>query len=307
MRLRLFVSALMLGSTEAHATRVTGTDVLAHWQRTRIERLGGEQASLAGQDIIRQMLKEPTSPYSDVVLQPDFTNGIDWSATIDAFADRGLTSVDALAALRWDLGMTRARPGIDITARKGFRDAYVSASASKADVDADIFWHMLDLTGFRHSTKAAVYAVGMQILRSQAIAVPSEQWIATGIDASVFARVMGAQHMDQLSHYDLEYLSALVQYRLLHWRAGKAGSAGHRSLPVAYRVARAAAAYRDAQGYIGSAPCTRDGSPSLRSAGSGGHGDDRPLCFTARGHRPRGTCLVPGGILPPGDVRARSP
>ncbi|SKB98123.1 hypothetical protein SAMN05660880_03581 [Luteibacter sp. 22Crub2.1] len=281
-RMRFIVVAFvaLAGPAEVQATRVTGADVLARWQRTRIARLGGEQASLAAQDIARQMLSNPGSPYSDLIAQPEFTNDVDWVATVDAFSARGLTAAGALAALQWDLGMTRARPRMDIKVKAGFRDDFVAASAIKADVDADVFWHMLDLTGYRHSTKAAVYAVGMQILRAQAIAVPSDEWIAKAIDPDVFTRVMRAQHMDQLRPYDLEYLSTLVQYRLIHWKAGAESSSGHRSLPVVYRVARTAAAYRDAQGYAGSSPCTRDGTPRASSAGTGGD-DDRPLCFAA--------------------------
>jgi hypothetical protein len=176
--------------------------------------------------------------------------------------------------------MTRARPR-DSTATEGFRDAFVAASATKAGVDADIFWHMLDLTGFRHSTKAAVYALGMQILRSQVRATPSGEWAASGIDPAVFARVMQAQHMGQLREYDLDYLSTIVQYRLIHRRTGGPDATGRGGIPALYRVARIAAAYRDAQGYIGSAPCLGDGSPDPRTAGTGNRDDDRPLCFAA--------------------------
>ncbi|WP_369926294.1 hypothetical protein [Xanthomonas sp. NCPPB 2632] len=283
MRTYCLIAALAAISLTTQATAVasvTGTDILAQWQRIRIERLGSGQASLSRKDIAAHLQADPGSAYSAPADQPAFTNDIDWPAVLDAVADGHMDTTQALDVLRRDLGTTRARPRIDITPNAGYRDDFVSASASKAEVDPDIFWHMLDLTGYHHSTKAAIYAVGMQILRAQVVATPPEAWTASGVDPGVFTRVMRAQHSGQLSDYDLDYLSTIVQYRLIHPRVSDAAGAESRGLPVAYRVARTAAAYRDAQGYIGRAPCLRDASPDPRSAGTGG-ADDRPLCFVA--------------------------
>ena len=169
----------------------------------------------------------------------------------------------------------------DVVTRPGYRDEFASASATKADVDADIFWHVLDLTGFAHSTKGAAYAVGLQILRGQLAAeTDDDRRIALSIDPEVLARVMRARNMDEVMEHDLTYLSTLVQQRLVHWHAGERSSTGLRSLPLAYRIARTAAAYRDLQGYVATYPCHRDARPTA-DAGMGGEGDPRPLCFVA--------------------------
>lgn len=278
MRIRCFIAVLAIAPGTLPASSLPRTDVLAQWQRHRIERLGGDQASLSRRDILAQLLVQPSSAYSASIDQPLFTNEVDWPATL---ASTQLGSDVALGALRRDLGVTRARPHRDVTPAPGFRDDFVAASATKAGVDPDIFWHVLDVTGYRHSTKAAIYAVGLQILRSQVAAIPSEAWTRSGIDPTVFTRVMRAQHSDQLTAYDLDYLSTLVQYRLIHRRDGQAVGDGQRSLPAAFRVARVAAAYRDAQGYVGGPPCTRDAAPHAPVAGTGREGDERPLCFVA--------------------------
>jgi hypothetical protein len=168
---------------------------------------------------------------------------------------------------------------VDLLVRRGYRDDFVAASATKANVDPDIFWHMLDLSGFRHFARGATYAVGLQVLRKQMAETAPGRYIAVGIDAAVFERVMHAQHVDEITAYDLNYLSTLVQYRLIHWRAGERASTGLRALPMAYRVSRVAAAYRDALAYVSGPTCHKDGSPVSGAAGTGAEGDSRPLCF----------------------------
>jgi hypothetical protein len=121
----------------------------------------------------------------------------------------------------------------------------------------------------------------MQILRDQMEATVPERRALVGIDEAVFSRVMKAAYLDQVTTYDMQYLSTLVQHRLIHWQPGERSRSGLRALPTVYRVARAAAAYRDAQGYLGSYPCQSDATPADGRAGTGVEGDDRPLCFVA--------------------------
>jgi hypothetical protein len=269
-----------LASTTATATTIVGVDVLTHLQRERMARLGTDDAPQARQTLLNQLFADPTSPYSELNEHPDFTNDVEWPAVL-AQLPGNLSTSDALAVLNWDLGLTRARPGRDIEPRSGFRDPFIAASASKADVDADIFWHILDLTGYRHSTKAATYAVAMQILRQQLATTDADRQVALGVDKEVFRRVMAASSFDQVPTYDMQYLSALVQHRLIHWQVGDRASTGRRALPAAFRIARVAAAYRDAQGYLSSVPCRPDATPNARNAGSGEADDERPLCFVA--------------------------
>jgi hypothetical protein len=278
----LGAACVSLAAIDAAATTIVGVDVLSSLQRERVARLGASEAMRQSNgELMREMLVEPASPYSELESSPSFTNDVDWPEILESLPGKRLDTDEALSVLQWDLGMTRARPGIDVAPGDGFRDSFVAANAGKADVDPDIFWHMLDLTGFRHSTKAATYAVGMQVLRRQMLATGAGRRASLDIDADVFDRVMRANHADQLEAYDLRYLSTLVQHRLVHWYAGGQASTGLRELPVAFRVARVAAAYRDAQGFLAGSPCHADASPVSGVAGTDVDGDTRALCFVA--------------------------
>lgn len=276
----LGTAVVTLGSGTVHATTTVGVDVFSHLQRERLARVGGETSSQTQEALLGQLLTDPASPYSATREQPAFTNDVEWPEVL-ARLPGNLSTEEAVAVLDWDLGLSRARPGHDVEPRVGYRDSLVAASATKADVDADIFWHMVDLTGFRHSTKAATYAVAMQILRQQLLETDPARQAALGIDRDVFRRVMGAVYLDQVSTYDMQYLTALVQHRLMHWQVGDRATTGSRSLPTAFRIARIAAAYRDAQGYLSGYPCNPDATPHAGTAGTGVEGDERPLCFVA--------------------------
>jgi hypothetical protein len=281
MRARVLGVGLALLAVAARATTTLDVDVLAYLQRERVARLGSDNAFSASEStLLRQLLADPASPYSATVDEPAFTNDVEWPAILAGLPGH-LSTASAVAVLDWDLGLTRARPGHDVKPREGYRDPFVAASATKADVDADIFWHVLDLTGFRHSARAATYAVAMQILREQVRSTAPERQAMLGIDEAVFRRVMAASYLDQVSHYDMQYLSTLVQHRLIHWQPGGRSTSGLRALPTVFRVARLAAAYRDAQGYASGFPCKPDATPRDGSAGSGTDGDERPLCFVA--------------------------
>lgn len=271
----------LLGSAGADATTVRDVDVLSYLQRERVTRLGGADAFAASEGmLLNQLLADPESPYSATVEEPRFANDVEWPEIL-AGLPGNLSTASAVAVLDWDLGLTRARPGRDVEPRVGYRDTFVAASATKADVDADIFWHMVDLTGFRHSTRAATYAVAMQILREQVRSTAPERRAMLGIDEDVFRRVMAASYLDQIPHADMLYLSTLVQHRLIHWQPGGRSTTGLRALPAVFRIARLAAAYRDAQGYVGGFPCKPDATPRDGDAGTGAEGDERPLCFVA--------------------------
>lgn len=262
----------------ASAATLDGIDLLSRLQRERVARLGARDAfTTTNAALMGQMLVDPSSPYSATVEKPRFINEVDWPEVL-AGLPGNVSSEDALAALHRDLGLGRARPGIDVTPGTGFRDPFLGANAAKASVDADIFWHTLDMAGYRHSAKAATYAVAAQILREQLATTAPERWAVVGVDAGVFRRFMATQHLDEVADYDLEYLSTLIQHRLIH---REVATSGVRNPPVAFRIARVAAAYRDAQGYVAAPPCNADASPAWRSAGTGADGDERPLCFVA--------------------------
>lgn len=224
-------------------------------------------------ELVRQLQADPTSPYSALVGHPRFTNEVGWIAVLDSLP--GLPSeATVLSSLALDLGLTRARPAIDVRERTGFRDRFVAANATKAGIDPDIFWHMLDLGGFRHSARTAPYALALQILRRQMKSVPTSRHAMNGIDAGVFNRVMAARSLQQVTPYDLAYMDALAQHALIHPRTGEASGDGTALPPMPYRVARLAAAWRDTEGYLTRPPCNAEGA--ARASGA----TDIP-CFVA--------------------------
>lgn len=228
-------------------------------------------ATPGGAEYVAQLLVDPSSPYSELVATPAFTNEVYWAEVI---GDTGGSEAAVLARLHVELGLTRARPGRDVTPRPGFRDPFVAAHATKAGLDADIFWRMLDIHGYPRAMHSAVHALGLQLLREQALALEPARRAALGVDVGVFERVMRARHMDDITDHDLRYLDTLVQHRLLHPLRGT-------GLPTTWRVARIAAAFRDAQGYVGGAPCRADASPDPRFAGTLAAGDERTPCLVA--------------------------
>ncbi|QDE38101.1 hypothetical protein FIV34_02255 [Luteibacter pinisoli] len=228
-------------------------------------------AAPTSEDYVAQLLADPTSPYSATIATPRFTNEVYWA---DVIGDEGGSESDVLARLQAELGLARARPGIDITPAPGFRDPFVSAHATKAGLDADIFWRMLDIHGHANAVRFASSTLGLQLLREQALATVPASRAALGVDVGVFQRVMRARHADEISDYDLRYLDTLVQHRLLH-------PLRETGLPTAWRIARIAAAFRDAQGYVGGPPCRSDATPDPRFAGTLAPGDERTPCLVA--------------------------
>lgn len=276
----ILLGLCVLWSIDASASH--DIDIVTRFHQDRIERLGVPAAmEHTNATFIGSMLLDPGSPYSELDPSPRFTNEVAWAELVSSLPSPDIDGDAALAIMQWDLGMTKARPGVEVEVASGYRDPFVAASARKADVDADIFWQALNLTGNRYSTVAATYAVGLQILRAQIASTPEAERERLGIDAAVFDRLMAASHAGETQAYDLHYLATLVQFRLVHWQPGGKASTSRRNLPLAYRVARVAAAYRDTQGYVNGGPCQRDASPRLATAGTGTTDDDRPLCFVA--------------------------
>lgn len=242
---------------------VPAADVLSRLEVAR----RGDSTLPSPAELIRQMQADPESPYSALVDRPRFTNEVGWIDLVDSLPGMPGEAA-ALSSLALDLGLTRARPTIDVPERTGFRDRFVAANATKAGVDPDIFWHMLDLGGFRHFARTAPIALALQELRRQINTVPESRHAMNGIDTSVLSRVMAARSLQQVTPYDLDYLSALTQHALIHRRSGEQAPDGAVLPPMPYRVARLAAAWRDAEGYLSSPPCRPDGT--ARAAGTDG-------------------------------------
>lgn len=249
--------------------------IMERMQTQRIAQLGIDASMEHGDAwLASQLLEDPQSPYSASIAQPGFTNET-WWAEVVASLPEGTGEADALNQLRQEFGATRARPGVDVTVSEhGFRDSFVAAHAIKAGLDADIFWHMLDVFGYERARRLAGYAMGLQLLREQVTRVPIDRQLDSGIDGDVVARFFRATQPSHISTRDIRYLNILVQHGLLHPARGP-------GIPLPWRIARSAAAFRDAEGYLYGPPCRPDATPNPTMAGSGAESDLRTPCLVA--------------------------
>ncbi|KJV35441.1 hypothetical protein [Luteibacter yeojuensis] len=233
--------------------------------------------------LLAQLLVRPGEFYSPLAASPTFTNELWWPDFIATF-ERGIGEDAVLHGLQRQLGLTRARPGIDIVlapgAAEAFRGLEVAASARKAGIDADIFTKVLDMHAPR-VIEAAHDAVALQMLRDDMARVPRALWVAYGIDDASYRRYMAASHAAELREDDTRYLASLVATGI-STRGIALDANGAPQLPTAFRVARAAAALKDRVGYYSTRPCCAGGDvhPS-RPRGPTALDDNQPLCFVA--------------------------
>ncbi|UPG90661.1 hypothetical protein L2Y96_02490 [Luteibacter aegosomaticola] len=224
-------------------------------------------------------LTQPSSPYSDLIASPDDLNEVWWSDYTRRLLGHEGDPEAALALLQKAAGLTKARPGIEVTVTAAdaanYRGAEAAAAAIKAGIDLDIYNHALDLN-HPHVTAAAGQAVALQMLREQMNRYPADQYESHGVRTDVFVRVMSARSHDEVSEDDDRYLGAILRFAmdLAHT------SSDH--LPTIYRVARIAASYKDRAGYFGAPLCSGDGpSPNMPTDYATALADHRPLCFKA--------------------------
>jgi len=232
---------------------------------------------------LKQLLQDPSSPYSERVDRPAFTNELWWEDfTYRMDPASGFSSV--LDTLQWQFGLTKARPGMEVeltkTAASDFLGREAAANAIKAGVHPRIFMKAWDMNS-SHITIAAQDALALQLLYEQMRNTPREKWGAHAIRPDVFRRYMKARSPDVISEADTRYLAALVT-SALRSNGMSQGVNGVQQLPAAFRIARVAAAYKDARGYYnGRAYCVGDAPRSDLPKGPEALDDHAPLCFIA--------------------------
>lgn len=242
----------------------------------------GGALARADHDYARSLLVALDSPYDDVSTWAPAQNELAWqdARALLATTSGPLSDAQALAMQQWDLGFTKSRPGKEVPAVPvAFRDSFIGASAVKAGVEPDIFWKAIELAPAGRYTVAANYAVAAQMLRERLAAVPAEAYRDQGLRPDVLERFMHAEAARRLTDYDMLYLSRIVEGARSRWEAGALSVYGYRQLPIVFRVARVAAAYRDHIGSFASFPCRADGSANPGTAGTLADGDTRVMCF----------------------------
>lgn len=252
--------------------------------RFRSDHQGGDRSfSLDTRQFLGQLVDDPTAFYDELSDAPRITNEVWWNLYTDSLGpDHDASVRGALGALTWHAGLTKARPGVEVTVDHAATVAYggreVAANALKAGVDADIFLQAADMNGTM-KTVAAGYAVALQILRDQMSFYPPSEYGRRAIKPDVLDRYMAERNPDRISDIDAHYLADLLRYEISRHGASTDQDARH-ALPAGYRVARVAAAYADRRGYF-AAPCSGDGPSRGQPMNQADMEFHQPLCFIA--------------------------
>ena len=283
--LRLACLAALL-PVPALAAVPTTVDVYRELVRHRTATLGVDKAfNYNTRQYVSSFLANPASQYSALRDDPPITNEVWWYDFVDSLPiDAADKNAAALDMLQWQGGFTKARIGVDVIVDAksvvAFHNGYAAANAIKAGVDADIFWKARDFNGAL-STLAAGQAVALQLLRDQIHSYAPDTYEARGIKPDVLTHYLAQIYPGSLADSDEDYLSSLLHYALSD-NSFTIDSKGRRQLPAAYRVARVAAAYADAGGYlIPGGTCTgNDPGKHLPTEPTAIKGAT-PLCFVA--------------------------
>jgi|GEM_PF-6654428 len=256
------------------------------WAVTRAHALQGDATryllDVSDERYARWVLADWTSPYSardDLTLRP--------ATAVDRLAQNLFAAPDGNVSQRivhdakvFELGYTKSRPWTDVnaTADEPFRSFRSAPSHAKASVS----WNNMNaadrIVGERSPATGALYAVALQLLaeRRAATTATGRAWlglrtdIVDAVDRDPFGWTPGDD--------DLQYLAMTLDGAMREWGDLDVDAWGNRRLPVPFRVARMAAAYRDRLPYHDD-PCLdrREHDPRFESR----RGPDAPLCFNA--------------------------
>ncbi|QDE38097.1 hypothetical protein FIV34_02235 [Luteibacter pinisoli] len=245
-------------------------DLWAAWMRERSVVGVAWRTLRRDDDYVAEMLAEPLNPYSDLTGRafPVYEAFFETAALHAATAHLGthVTPMDMTRMLAWDLGLTKAHPGLQVPVRSDAIDDDTRAGANlrKAGIDYDAYRVVARLVDTKDYAVAGAYLVALQLVKEKSETywrlglAGMPQW--HGIQSAVRRRFLGATADTPPSDYDLYYLRTLLQGELSHWHAGGTTMYGFRQLPVHFRMARAAAALRDGRGYAtGHDPCDTRG------------------------------------------------
>jgi hypothetical protein len=283
--LRLACLAAMLPAP-AFAAEASTIDVYRELIRHRTATVGAANAlDYDTRGFVSSFLEDPDSPYSNLRDDPPISNEVWWFDFVDSLSiDAGDANAAALEMLQWQGGLTKARPGIEVTvsdkATNAYRGREVAANAIKAGVDRDIFYKAWDMNAAL-TTVAAGHAVALQLLRDQIRNNAPDTYEARGIKPGVLTRYLRETYPERLDESDLNYLASLLRFALSQ-QSFTVDAEGHRQLPPAYRVARVAAAYSDGRAYTNpTGYCHKNGPLPGAPTGADATEYHRPLCFVA--------------------------
>lgn len=284
LRLAALASLIPISSLAADQPPL---DAYKELTRFRVQNLGAA-ATFDGttNDFLSQLMADPSSPYSELIGSPTLINETWWPEFTDGLSPRWTgTDERFVELLQWQLGLAKARPGIEIAVDAGAAAAYkgreAAANALKAEVDADIFWKARDMNG-SHYAEAAGEAVALQILRDQMRRNTPDSYGARAIKPEVLKRYLAQTNPGNITDADRNYLGDILRYAITS-KPSFLDGASRSGLPDIYRVARTAAAYSDASGYVTGPLCAgHEPGPGVTRQWPT---DAKPLCFIAASDR----------------------
>lgn len=263
-------------------------DLYRLWIDQRISQHPDYDLLFADENLAATFVEDTSTPYTSLRPQTLSFRGQAWTEVFRALTEQGasMSREEATVALAWDFGFTNGYPGVvdpdhpdpDLGAR------WSGAHLAKAGVHRDIARKALALAGPGSYVIAANLAVALQVLSDKLSCYDSERWESIGLRSDVMGRFMLAETLDQVTDFDLAYVSRLLQVEMSQWHAGRMGIYGRRQLPAPFRVARVAAAFRETHGY-GAQPCDDDGRPRELVAAQSPLNPDKDLCLVAANDR----------------------
>jgi len=279
-RLSRFAFVVGAAAIPAHATTHGVDPITALIREYSKEGRSAEYIErVSDQGYERYVLSRPDFPYASEVVRP--------LADVDAPTRRVLNRVstrehpinqrDLHQMKVWDLGFTKARMGYDVHWLPEGLDHPGGANAMKAGIEPDIYERAFRLVGSGYPAIAGTYAVAAQILRAKLASTPRPRWKELGLREDVIDHFVHADSASILTDFDLHYLVQILDGEMAAWDVGRQSTYGMRELSAVFRVGRAAAAYRERNGY-GTNPCLDGYRYDPVNAGMGGV-DRRPLCF----------------------------
>lgn len=255
-------------------------DIVGEWARERLEH---DETHLLYDDgrYALALLQDPTDPYSPLLGLPigDADASFATPALVSAshVFRRSQSSGGITRMLAWHLGFTKARPGYQVPYGPHYPPGSGRAAASlvKSGVSHVVIDRMSAMLGAERPAVSAVYAIALELLREKLAGMPVEGPETHALRPDVEDVLMAADSVDEVPDYAWYTLAKLVQSELSSWDGEAMSSYGYPQLPVALRMARAAAALHDAARHAHeAAPCDADnrGLPGTRLIGA-------PLCF----------------------------
>jgi hypothetical protein len=221
-----------------------------------------------------RFLADSTSPTGDLDLSFLRLDGEAWYSARDHMyrEETRMTQQSASYALAWDYGMTKASHGWEVPRTANWRSVgyLAQANAKKAGVDEDVFAAARRIMQADRAALPASYAVAAMLLREkQSFMRDDAMRRARGLDDAILRRFLAAKGPEGIQAGDAVYLMTVLEGELNRWHAGGVSVHGARQLPVVFRLARAAAAYKEDRDYAKLSACTSTKEGRWAASGDG--------------------------------------